>query len=89
MEYAEILSDTQALIGDGAEGSSRYSSDQYAAALQWAQEQAADVLGLTYQETNVVTSASTGPWGETLTTVGIPTDAIKVTRCEIGTSPLD
>lgn len=83
MNQAQILSDLQILVGEVAPGSLAFTSDQYAAALQWAQEQASRLLGLTYQEEIMPTYSTVGPWGESLTTVDIPTDAIKVTRCEL------
>jgi hypothetical protein len=84
MDYRSIIDQTQALLGDVSEGSSQFDDIQYAAAVQWAQEQAAQRLGLTYEEDMTVVVGGTGPWGELLREVPIPADAVKITRLEEG-----
>lgn len=85
MDYADISLQVESLLGELAEGSGTYTPTDLANAVQWAQEQEAQALGLTYTELNTQVATATGPWGETLRQVSIPSDAIKVARCEIGT----
>lgn len=86
MDYAAILLQTQQLLADLADGSTSYAPEDYLKSANWAQEQAARILGLTYLEQNVPVALGTGAWGETIFEVPIPVDAIKVTRCEIGSN---
>ena len=85
LQYADIVLLAQELLGEIAEGSSTYSPAQYQAAIQWAQEQFCTLTGASYLEKDgIAVNAITGPWGETMHEVDIPTDAIKVTRVEFG-----
>ena len=87
MNQGQILNDLQVLMGEVGPAALSFTGDHYAAALQWAQSQTCRLLGLSYEELIVGTSGATGPWGESMTTVPIPTDAIKVTRCELAVLP--
>jgi len=84
MDYASILLQTQQLLGELSEGSGTYEDGDYLKAANWAQEQAARLLGLTYVEVNQPVLIESGLWDEIIHEVEIPQDAIKVTRCEIG-----
>ena len=50
---AQLREQTRVLLGDAADGSDRFTDAQILKALNWAQEQAARVLGLTYLERNI------------------------------------
>jgi hypothetical protein len=84
MNYAQIKNDLATLLGTLGPANLAFTQDQVDAAVQWAQEQAARLVGLTYTEPNLPTIDVTGPWGEAMKGVTIPMDAIKVLRCEIG-----
>lgn len=83
MDYAEVKLLTLELIGEISEGSSTYSDDLISQSEQWAQEQIAQLLGLTYTEGVTGTAGYTAATGEIMTSVAIPTDAIRVTRLQL------
>lgn len=82
MNYASIVLQTQTLLAELAEGSGTYSEKAYSDGVQWAQEQAVRLLGLTYTEAVIGTTGATAASGETEQAVLIPVDAIKVTRLQ-------
>jgi len=83
MDYSEILTQTKTLLGQNSDGSGTFTSEDYAVAIQWAQEQAAQHLGLTYLEFNIAPATGTDVWGDPTTYVVVPDDAIQVTRVEV------
>jgi hypothetical protein len=82
MNYAEIVEATMVLLGETSEGSGTYESDQYAQAIQWAQEQVASLTGITYHEAIIPVTVRTEVTGETVSVVVIPSDVIKGIRVE-------
>ena len=86
MNYAELILDAQTLLGDISPGSMRFS--QYPEALQWAQEQACTLLGLSYVEALTAWSGVTGPTSEVVSTLTSPADAISVDRVLLYNSDL-
>lgn len=88
MDYAEILAQTKQLLGEVSEGSSTYAATDFSAAIQWAQEQACQHLGLTYTEVVQAVSTGAGPWADPIHWASISSDAIKVTRVELSDGPV-
>ena len=85
MDYAQIIADTQELLGDIAPGSSRFAADQIALGIQWAQEQVCEHLGISYFEAIVPVAAQTPPLGMPSVPgayggCAIPSDSIKIVR---------
>ncbi len=97
MNLAQIQQKTLELLGDAAEGSSTFvPNGDYTnlnAAIQWAQEQAATELGLTFFfESSLPVVAQAPPVGMPTTPgayggVAIPSDCIELVRVAIGVAP--
>lgn len=96
MDYAQIIQDTLELLGDLSPGSSTYmpggDTTQMALAIQWAQEQMAIELDLTYFEAIVPVTAMppingmpavTGAFGG----FPVPSDAIDLRRVMVSSVP--
>jgi hypothetical protein len=83
MDYAAIELQTLTLIAEIAEGSATYTDTQLSSGIEWAQEQIARLLGLTYVEAVTGTVGVTGATGATQTSVVIPADAISVVRMQL------
>jgi hypothetical protein len=88
MQYSDIKLKTLELVGDIAEGSSAYSPELVAKAAQWSQEQACQLLGLSYIEGITGLTGVTYAAGETGVGVLVPADAIKVTRIQLWDSSM-
>jgi len=80
MDLASLTTDTQVLMGDIAVGSSKHEASAYTSALNWAQTQIGQLLGLTYLEAVETTTRILQPNGTMVTEVAIPGDAAKVDR---------
>jgi hypothetical protein len=87
MDYAAIDLLTLELLGEISEGSSTYGVEDRAQAIQWAQEQTARLLGLTYCEAPLLVGTFPVATGETVSGVVCPLDVIKITRLEISLIP--
>lgn len=80
MEYLEVLNQVKVLIGQTSEGSSAFLPTEYVKAIQWAQEKTAEFLGLTYLEAVTGVTGATSATGDTVASVVMPLDAIKINR---------
>ena len=80
MDLHDIKLATQVTLGEVAEGSYSFASDQYQSAIQWAQEQVSQRLGLTYVEAATGVTGVTGVTGDIVATATIFDDAITVIR---------
>lgn len=87
MDYSDIKLQTLTLLGEIAEGSDTYSDAQVADAIQWAQEEATRLLGLTFVESVTGVTETTESYASAYG-VYIPTDAIKVTRVQLWDSSM-
>lgn len=87
MNQSELLNDLKILMGAVGPGHLAFTDDHYGDAIQWAQSMACRLTGISYLEVVKPTVGATGPWGEAMTVVPIPLDAIKVTRVEIEDAP--
>jgi len=83
MNYADIKLATKTLLGETSDGSGTFGNpDQYPNAIQWAQQQLAQLLGLTYAEAPVTVDPLALGTGETVYTLLAPADMIIPVRIE-------
>jgi hypothetical protein len=83
MDYAEIELQTLVLMAEISGGSSTYTDAQLSTGIQWAQEQLAYLMGLTYTEAKLGMTGFTGATGATQNSVLYPEDMMKMVRVQL------